>query len=68
MHMRANRPISASFRGDRDLPRMTTLGPSADPCRVWRRGSTPSLRPVILGFQGFPVHRSHNVPSDCSKT
>ena len=45
MHMRANRPISASFRGDRDLPRMTTLGPSADPCRVWRRGSTPSLKP-----------------------
>jgi hypothetical protein len=41
MHMRVNRPISASFCGDRDLPRMTTLGPSADPCRVL----APSLRP-----------------------
>ena len=67
MHMRAIDP-SPHLRGDRDLPRMTTLGPSADPCRAWAGG--PRLRPgpVSLGFQGFPVHRSHNVPSGCSKT
>jgi hypothetical protein len=42
MHMRAIDP-SPHLRGDRDAPRMTTLGPSADPCR--RGAGGPRLRP-----------------------
>jgi len=53
MHMRAIDP-SPHLRGDRDAPRMTTLGPSADSCRLGTGGSTPSPQArLVSGFKVF---------------